>query len=153
MSPKPANHGDNASAGDPSGVTPELERRRNRTPFVLLGLVLLVVFAVTGYTMFARAVVYYRTPTEVLRLQGERVRLSGTVAPGTIEQSLTEGIVTFSVTDGTSSVTVVFDGPAPDTLKDDAEAVAEGELGRDGVFHAVTLFAKCPSKFESKPEA
>jgi len=129
----------------------DLERSRGRLPFVILGVALLATFGVLGYTMFARAVVYYRTPTELLaRPQEQNVRLSGKVVPGTIEQSVTEGTVSFVVTDGNSQVPVVYKGPAPDALKDEAEAVAEGSLGADGVFHAVNLMAKCPSKFESK---
>jgi cytochrome c-type biogenesis protein CcmE len=38
----------------------------------------------------------------------------------------------------------------PDTLKDDAQALAEGEMGRDGVFHAKHLQAKCASKYAPK---
>jgi cytochrome c-type biogenesis protein CcmE len=37
--------------------------------------------------------------------------------------------------------------PPPDTFKDDAQALAEGTFGRDGVFHATTLQAKCASKY------
>ncbi|MGB0065780.1 MAG: cytochrome c maturation protein CcmE, partial [Terracidiphilus sp.] len=37
--------------------------------------------------------------------------------------------------------------PPPDTFKDDSEAVAAGTYGRDGVFHATTLQAKCASKY------
>jgi cytochrome c-type biogenesis protein CcmE len=37
--------------------------------------------------------------------------------------------------------------PPPDTFKDDAQALAEGTYGRDGVFHATTLQAKCASKY------
>jgi cytochrome c-type biogenesis protein CcmE len=29
--------------------------------------------------------------------------------------------------------------------------VAEGRLGADGVFHARTLLAKCPSRFSTTP--
>ncbi len=119
-------------------------------PFLLLGLVVLGVFVSVGYTMFTRSVVYYRTPTEVLAAPGERVRLSGTVVPGSIVTSTAQGSVSFTVTDGTSSVQVVYRGPVPDTLKDEAEAVAEGTLAADGSFHAVNLFARCPSKFQSK---
>ena len=32
-----------------------------------------------------------------------------------------------------------------------ARMVAEGRLGKDGVFHAQTLLAKCPSRFSTKP--
>ncbi|HUB51851.1 MAG TPA: cytochrome c maturation protein CcmE, partial [Terracidiphilus sp.] len=44
---------------------------------------------------------------------------------------------------------VAYNGtePPPDTFKDDAQALAEGTFGRDGVFHANTLQAKCASKY------
>jgi cytochrome c-type biogenesis protein CcmE len=44
---------------------------------------------------------------------------------------------------------VVYKGaePPPDTFKDDAEALAIGTYGRDGVFHASELQAKCASKY------
>ncbi|MGH9598550.1 MAG: cytochrome c maturation protein CcmE [Terracidiphilus sp.] len=44
---------------------------------------------------------------------------------------------------------VVYKGsePPPDTFKDNAQAVAEGVYGRDGVFHATGLQAKCASKY------
>jgi cytochrome c-type biogenesis protein CcmE len=37
--------------------------------------------------------------------------------------------------------------PPPDTFKDDAQALAIGTYGRDGVFHANDLQAKCASKY------
>ena len=37
--------------------------------------------------------------------------------------------------------------PPPDTFKDDSQALAEGTYGRDGVFHANMLQAKCASKY------
>ena len=44
---------------------------------------------------------------------------------------------------------VIYKGsePPPDTFKDDAQALAEGTYGRDGVFHATVLQAKCASKY------
>jgi cytochrome c-type biogenesis protein CcmE len=140
---------------DRSPDTPEgFERRPSRTPLLLLAVLVLGVFFAVGYTMFTRSVVYYRTPTEALAAPGEHVRVSGTVVPGSIVKDVGGGTVRFDVTDETSTVTVLFEGAAPDTLKDEAEAVAEGTLGPDGLFHADKLFAKCPSKFQAKtPEA
>jgi cytochrome c-type biogenesis protein CcmE len=43
--------------------------------------------------------------------------------------------------------------PPPDTFKDDSQALAEGTYGRDGVFHATTLQAKCASKYAPAPGA
>jgi cytochrome c-type biogenesis protein CcmE len=37
--------------------------------------------------------------------------------------------------------------PPPDTFKDNSQALAIGDLGRDGVFHANELQAKCASKY------
>lgn len=37
--------------------------------------------------------------------------------------------------------------PPPDTFKDGAQALAVGTYGRDGVFHATELQAKCASKY------
>jgi cytochrome c-type biogenesis protein CcmE len=135
-----------------SSDSPEgFERRRSRWPLVLLGLFVLFAFVSLGYTMFARSVVYYKTPTEVLAMPGEHVRLSGTVVPGSITNDVNAGVVTFIVTDPQGSqVKVRYEGAAPDTLKDEAEAVAEGSLATDGTFHAEKLFARCPSKFAAK---
>ncbi len=38
----------------------------------------------------------------------------------------------------------------PDTFKDNAQALAEGKYGRDGVFHATNIQAKCASKYAPK---
>ena len=44
---------------------------------------------------------------------------------------------------------VVYTGTEapPDTFKDDSQALAEGSFGRDGVFQAKALQAKCASKY------
>lgn len=127
-------------------------RRPSRLPIVLLGLAVLGALVAVGYTMFTRSVVYYHTPSEVRSMPGEHVRLSGEVVDGSIAADPGTGRVRFEITDGTTTVPVVYHGARPDTLRDEAEAVVEGELGRDGVFRADVLFAKCPSKFETKPD-
>ena len=49
---------------------------------------------------------------------------------------------------------VVYAGvdPLPDTFKDGAQALADGTLDANGVFHATKIQAKCASKYEAKPE-
>ncbi len=136
------------SAGPPS-----LERRKSRKPLILLGLVALLVIVAISMTIFKRSVVYYLSPTEVVAQHSQSVRVSGTVVNGTIKTVPERGAVLFSVTDGKTTVPIDYTGPAPDTLKDGAEAVAEGSLGTDGVFRATKVFAKCPSKFEGKSTA
>jgi cytochrome c-type biogenesis protein CcmE len=53
----------------------------------------------------------------------------------------------FTVKTGDYAVTAIFSGIAPDTFKDGAEVVLDGELGPNG-FHATEIMAKCPSKYE-----
>ena len=52
---------------------------------------------------------------------------------------------------------VIYSGidPLPDTFKDNApcQALVDGKLGADHVFHATKLQAKCASKYEAKPVA
>ena len=48
---------------------------------------------------------------------------------------------------------VAYEGrdPLPDTFRDGAQALADGRLGPDGVFHASEIQAKCASKYAPKP--
>jgi len=39
----------------------------------------------------------------------------------------------------------------PDTLKPDAQALPDGKVGVEGVFHATKIRAKCASKYEAEP--
>ncbi len=47
-----------------------------------------------------------------------------------------------------SRLKVVYNGPKPDLLKNEAQAIMTGELGPDGVFHADELLLKCPTKYQ-----
>ncbi len=106
---------------------------------------------------------YYQTLEEFLATGAEEsdVRVHGYVALGTIEREVAAQRVRFSVQNdpphraGASGemLPVLFASlETPDLFKDGAEIVVEGQLaghGRDAVFHADKLFAKCPSKFEA----
>jgi cytochrome c-type biogenesis protein CcmE len=61
--------------------------------------------------------------------------------------------VEFTLQQETATLRVAYDGkdPLPDTFKDGAQALADGRLGPDGVFHANKIQAKCSSKYQSKP--
>ncbi|MGA3080502.1 MAG: cytochrome c maturation protein CcmE [Terracidiphilus sp.] len=85
-----------------------------------------------------------------------QLRVEGFVKPGSIEHDGPH--VTFVLNEFESHspkvatgrlLTVVYKGsePPPDTFKDDAQALAEGSYGRDGVLHATVLQAKCASKY------
>ncbi len=96
--------------------------------------------------------VYYLTIDElqakVPDVYGERVRVSGTVVPGTIEKD-NNGDIKFKITDGTNEINVNYSGIIPDIFADDVEAVVEGNYTQQNVFIADILLAKCPTKYES----
>jgi cytochrome c-type biogenesis protein CcmE len=98
---------------------------------------------------------YYKTIDEVGKMGdgalGKRLRVGGDVEGGSIVR---EGrLVTFTLQQEKLKLKVVYQGtePLPDTLKDGAQALADGKMGKDGVFHAEKIQAKCASKYEAKP--
>jgi cytochrome c-type biogenesis protein CcmE len=85
-----------------------------------------------------------------------QLRVEGFVQPGSIEQNGTHVDFVLNEFESHSAkagsgrlLRVSYKGaePPPDTFKDDAQALAEGTYGRDGVFHANGLQAKCASKY------
>src|SRR5450759_2447506 len=45
-------------------------------------------------------------------------------------------------------LTIIYNGPKPDLLRDEAQAIVTGHLGEDGMFHADELLLKCPTKYQ-----
>ncbi len=45
---------------------------------------------------------------------------------------------------------VVYNGPMPDLLRHEAQAIVTGRLGEDGVFYAEELLLKCPTRYEEE---
>ncbi len=45
-------------------------------------------------------------------------------------------------------LTIVYNGPKPDLLRDEAQAIITGHLGDDGIFYADELLLKCPTKYQ-----
>ena len=110
-----------------------------------------------AYTGVQESKSYYVTIKE-LRGMGDgaytkRLRVAGNVLPGSIKRSGTN--VNFALTENDQVLNVVYNGtePPPDTFKDNAQALAEGSFGRDGVFHAKQIQAKCASKYAPQQQA
>ena len=98
---------------------------------------------------------YYKTVQEVQQMgdaaQDRRLRVAGDVEAGSIVRTGRE--VAFVLEQDKRRLRVVYDGagPLPDTFRDGAQAMADGKMGPDGVFHAAQIQAKCASKYEAKP--
>jgi cytochrome c-type biogenesis protein CcmE len=118
------------------------------------GLPVAVVVACVGYLIYTASggsAEYYVTVSELQsKATSGFVRVAGVVQDDV--QKTDRGLhVTFTEKDGTASMPVDYSGTLPDIFKPGITVVAEGKLGSDGVFHARTLLAKCPSRFSTKP--
>ncbi len=100
---------------------------------------------------------YYKTVSEVHQMAGntenKRLRVAGDVEKGSIARNGKE--VRFTLAQDALRLKVRYDGidPLPDTFRDGAQALADGRMQPDGVFHATKIQAKCASKYEAKPGA
>ncbi len=113
-----------------------------------------IIVATMGYLAFTGVrdnKSYYVTISE-LQAMGNKayvrhLRVAGNVAPGSIHRTGT--YVDFELLEQNHTLKVSYKGvePPPDTFKDDAQALAVGTFGQDGVFHATQLQAKCASKY------
>jgi cytochrome c-type biogenesis protein CcmE len=117
------------------------------------GVVMTVVAACVGYLVYSASggsAEYYLTVSELRAQQPASgvVRVAGVVQPDV--QRTDGGLhVRFTEKDTTASVMVDYTGALPDIFRPGITVVAEGRLGADGVFHASTLLAKCPSRFST----
>jgi cytochrome c-type biogenesis protein CcmE len=49
-----------------------------------------------------------------------------------------------------SRLQVVYEGPMPDLLRHEAQAIITGRIGEDSVFYADELLLKCPTRYEEE---
>lgn len=148
-----------------------------RTKFIAGGLLILaaVVYLIVSSTQ-ANAE-YFMTVNELKSkgsaIVGQNVRISGAVIGNTIQYDPQTLTLTFDVAHvpgdnkqidaqgglaavlhaavvdpSRARIKVVYSGPKPDLLKDEAQAIMTGHLDSAGVFHADELLLKCPTKYQ-----
>jgi cytochrome c-type biogenesis protein CcmE len=98
---------------------------------------------------------YYKTLADLSQMGDQlyvkRLRVAGDVGQGSVVRK--GNVVEFMLVQEKLNLKVSYDGsdPLPDTFRPGAQALADGKMGRDGVFHANKIQAKCASKYEAKP--
>jgi len=148
-----------------------------RSKFVLGGLLILaaVVYLIASSTQASAE--YFMTIDELKAegssVVGKSLRASGAVIGDSIQYDPATLTLTFevahvpgdnadieaqgglafvlheAVTDPSRArMQVVYVGPKPDLLRDEAQAIMTGKIGDDGIFHADELLLKCPTKYE-----
>lgn len=150
-----------------------------RTKFVIGGLLIVaaVVYLIVSATQAAAQ--YFLTIDEMLarqdELSGRSIKLSGAVDGDSISYDASTLTVSFEMANvpadnklieaggglakvlhdalinpDASRLQVVYVGPKPDLLRDEAQAIVTGKLGDDGKFYADELLLKCPTRYEEE---
>ena len=139
--------------------------------FILAAVVFLVVSASQSNSEYFMTV--DELSAEGVSVAGRNLRVSGAILGDTIQYDAATLTLTFEVAhvpgdnaeieaqgglaevlhqavmDPTRSrIKVVYQGPKPDLLRNEAQAIMTGKVGDDGVFHAQELLLKCPTKYE-----
>jgi cytochrome c-type biogenesis protein CcmE len=126
-------------------------KKQNPAKFLIAGLIVVATVCWLAISGYSDAKQYYVTISE-LQNMGKKaykvnLRVAGNVQPGTIDRSGPNA--TFTLVEQGKLLKVDYQGsePPPDDFKDNAQALAIGTYGRDNVFHATQLQAKCASKY------
>ena len=134
------------------------KNQNSPTKFIIAGLIVVAAVSWLAISGARDSKSYYVTITELQNMGSKaytrHLRVAGNVKPGSIDHVGTNA--TFTLVEQGKLLRVAYQGaePPPDTFKDDAQALAIGTYGHDGVFHATQLQAKCASKYApAKPGA
>ena len=131
--------------------------KRKQLKFAIGSAVIILALSYLAYSGYQESKTYYHTVPELHAMKEKaydlRLQVSGDVLPGSIKRD--GKIVDFVIGNEAQSLKVRYVGkdPLPDTLIDRATAMATGKMGRDGVFVADTMMAKCASKYEKEAAA
>jgi cytochrome c-type biogenesis protein CcmE len=134
--------------------------KRKQLKFIGGSVVIILTLAFLAYSGYQESKAYFNTVPELYAMKDQaydvRLQVSGDVVPGSRKY---EGkVVDFVIADAqkpdqTLKVKYVGTDPLPDTFVDRATAIVTGQYGRDGVFVANKMTAKCASKYEKEAAA
>ena len=145
-----------------------------RNKFILGGLLILaaVVYLIVSSTQASAE--YFMTVDEIKAegssAIGKSLRLSGAVMGDTIQYDAETLNLQFDVAHVSAEIeaqgglaevlfqavndpsrqriTVIYNGPKPDLLRGEAQAIMTGHIGEDNIFYADELLLKCPTRYE-----
>lgn len=150
---------------------------QGRAKFIVGGILILAAIIYLIFSSTKANAEYFMTVDELhakgASIVGQSLRISGAVVGSTIQYNPGTNNLTFdianvpgdnatidadgglakvlhdAVTDPTQKrLSIVYNGPKPDLMRDEAQAIITGHLGDDGIFHADELLLKCPTKYE-----
>ena len=126
-------------------------RKTRRLYIVLAGMTMLGLAAGLVLFAFQDSLVFFYTPSDLVGKEvkpGQRVRLGGLVADGSVEKDGTT--VRFVVTDYSAELQVTYTGILPDLFRESQGVIAEGSLLPDGSMEATSVLAKHDENYMPK---
>ena len=132
-----------------------MKPRTRRALWIAGGLAALGVATALVLNAFQSNLVFFFTPTQVVDNEaphGRSFRIGGLVEAGSVVRDKDALTVRFRVTDTAKTIPVQYTGILPDLFREGKGVVAQGSLGRDGVFHANEVLAKHDENY-MPPEA
>jgi len=148
-----------------------------RNKFLLGGLLILAAVIYLIFSSTQASAEFFMTVDEVnaqgQSVVGKNLRLSGAVVGDSIQYDANTLTLSFDVAHvpgdnadieaqgglaevlhaavmdpARARVRVVYIGPKPDLLRDEAQAIMTGHMAADGIFYADELLLKCPTRYE-----
>jgi cytochrome c-type biogenesis protein CcmE len=132
-----------------------MKARTRRGLAIVAGLLALGTAVALVLNAFQSNLVFFFSPSQVAANEAPRdksFRIGGLVEEGSIQRDTQSLKVDFVVTDLAQKIPVTYTGLLPDLFKEGKGVVAQGKLGRDGVFRADQVLAKHDENY-MPPEA
>ena len=132
-----------------------MKQRTRRALAVLVGLGALGGASALVLNTFQSNLVFFFSPTQVMANEAPRersFRVGGLVEEGSVQRDPQSLTLRFMVTDRAQKIPVTYTGLTPDLFKEGKGVVAQGKLGKDGVFRADQVLAKHDENY-MPPEA
>jgi cytochrome c-type biogenesis protein CcmE len=124
---------------------------------IVAAVVYLIVSSISSSAQYYLTVKELRSKSQTM--SGRNLRVSGFVVGESIAYNPQASSLSFDIVDNREELTstvkantlkVVYTGPKPDLLQNEAQAIAEGKLDSDGTFVANNLLLKCPTRYEDQ---
>ncbi|MBI3243592.1 MAG: cytochrome c maturation protein CcmE [Chloroflexi bacterium] len=159
-----------------SGVTPVV-KKGGRAKFLIGGLLIVAAIVYLIATSTQSTAQYFLTIQELKdrgsSLVSQDVRVSGAVVAESIQYDAQKLELRFTVASvpadqkeidaqgglaavlnaavndpNAARMDVIYNGVKPDLMKGEAQAIMDGHVDENGLFHADTLLMKCPTRYE-----
>jgi len=123
---------------------------------VIAGFVVAGATAYMAYLGASSSWQYYMTVKECVdnasQVEGQRIRVSGTIVPGSLVIAPDRQQARFSLSEEGSNLPVVCAGPLPDDLSPTKamEVVVEGRMAGERTLHGDKLITRCASKYNAR---